>query len=187
MNINLYDKGFFAWHKQHVHNDCVEAGIFIAEYFSPQSVIDYGCGIGSFLQGIKGYDSSIDVKGYEISKHAKEFIDSSIIDKVEFKNILKVKDFADISLCLEVAEHIDPENSEQLVKVLCTNTKDYIIFTAAPEGQHGTGHINCQSKTYWIDLFESKGWALNIAATSHLIDNVKLADYYINNLMIFTN
>lgn len=184
MNIELYNDEFFAWHKEHIHYDCVEAGKFIAEYFSPESVIDYGCGIGSFIQGLK--ECNVNVKGYEISKAAKPFIDSSIIEDIEFKNILNVKDYADISLCLEVAEHIDPDNSDRLVKMLCGNTKDYIIFTAAPPGQGGTGHINCQSKKYWIDLFKKYSWVLDIEAIEHLISKVKIADYYINNLMIFT-
>ena len=41
-----------------------------------------------------------------------------------------------------------------LVKNLVNSTNNIIVFTAATPDQGGTGHINCQEREFWIDLFK---------------------------------
>ena len=62
-------------------------------------------------------------------------------------------------------------------------TGQYLLFTAAPPGQQGTGHINMKAKEYWIDKFSeldylpmvTKGirenWA-RIGAPKYICDNL---------------
>ena len=71
MNLDLYDTDFFQWHLTNVHDMSVSVGELFAKQYGFKSIVDYGCGIGSYLQGC--YEMGVDIKGYEISEYAKEF------------------------------------------------------------------------------------------------------------------
>jgi hypothetical protein len=64
---------------------------------------------------------------------------------------------ADLVVCLEVAEHLPPEAAPVLVDTLCRHGKR-ILFSAAPPGQGGTGHLNEQPPAYWAELFARHGY-----------------------------
>lgn len=182
MNIELYDDEFFLWHLTHVHDMSVEVGAqFILDH-KFKSIVDYGCGIGSYLQG--AYEYGADIKGYEISEDARVYTNESIQPFIEYKNFLTLNkiDRYDVCICIEVAEHIDNHNSRKLVDIL-TMTSDYIVFSAAPPGQEGTGHINCQDHEFWCGLFEKKGFRLK---TKKLESWSSAPDYVLKNLMVFT-
>ena len=181
MNLDLYDDEFFLWHLTHVHDMSVEVGAqFILDHRF-KSIVDYGCGIGSYLQG--AYEYGAEIKGYEISPDAEPYTHDSIKPYIEYKDFLTIQepDRADVCICIEVAEHVDAYSSRRLVDIL-TQTSDYIVFSAAPPGQEGTGHINCQEFEFWAGLFEKKGFRL----TAKKLDSWASApDYVLKNLMIF--
>ena len=62
----------------------------------------------------------------------------------------------DVSFCFEVAEHLPPSLGDRLVTFVAA-TSATVVFTAAPPGQGGTGHINEQPAEYWISRFEGCG------------------------------
>jgi len=178
MNLDLYNDDFFKWHYDYVHQTCISVGREFAKQHKFDSIVDYGCGIGSYLQGCEGKE----IKGYEISSHAKKYTHKEMHRFIEYKDFLTITPKRyDVCLCIEVAEHIDPHNSHKLVKLL-TRTSDYIIFSAAPPGQEGTGHINCQDKEYWYKLFEKEGFILR---GDYLESWAGAPDYVVKNLMIY--
>jgi hypothetical protein len=59
----------------------------------------------------------------------------------------------DLAYCFEVAEHLPASMGSDLVAYLAS-LAPVVVFTAAPPGQAGHGHINLQPKQYWIDQFE---------------------------------
>jgi len=63
----------------------------------------------------------------------------------------------DLCISLEVAENLPEDNAESFVDLLC-QAPDTILFGAAIKYQGGAGHINEQWQTYWIKLFQSKGY-----------------------------
>ena len=183
MNLDLYDRDFFKWHHTFVHLMSVEVGELFAKQYKFKSIVDYGCGIGSYLQGC--YEMGVDIKGYEISESAKEFTEPCIRPFIEYMDFLTIApEKYEVCMCIEVAEHVDPENSKQLVKIL-TMTSDFIVFSAAPPGQDGTGHINCQEPEYWIDLFKKKGFK-QYRPGNILESWIDSPDYVLKNLMTFT-
>jgi hypothetical protein len=64
----------------------------------------------------------------------------------------------DCALCLEVAEHLDPQYAELLIENLTAHA-DTIFFSAACPGQIGQHHVNCQWPAYWQKLFNARGYA----------------------------
>ena len=185
----LYDDEFFKWHYDNVHFESIEIGESLVKETGITSLIDFGCGIGSYLYGAY---MDCDIRGLELSENAKKYtpkkIQHTITYGVDLSKELKLERTVlrpfDASLCIEVAEHIEPSGSEMLIKNITKLTENFCIFTAAPPGQEGTGHINCQEKEYWIGLFKKYKFTLSDME----LDSFHHApDYVRKNLMIFKN
>ena len=63
----------------------------------------------------------------------------------------------DLSISLEVAEHLDKDKAELFIKMLI-QLSDKVIFSAAIPGQTGQNHLNEQYPEYWIRLFKKYGY-----------------------------
>jgi hypothetical protein len=55
----------------------------------------------------------------------------------------------DLAYSFEVAEHLPPELGNRLVAFLAASAPT-VVFTAAPPGQGGSGHVNEQERPYWV-------------------------------------
>lgn len=123
----------------------------IIEVFKPQTVIDVGCATGDILRGL--FEEGLHGIGIEGSKEAQEFME---IDDIVYQDIRKplqnIPTNFDLCMSLEVAEHIEEEYAEQYVKNL-VSLSNTILLTAAPPGQGGHGHVNCQPQKYWEQKF----------------------------------
>ncbi len=185
MDKSLYNDDFFKWHYDNVHDQCVKVGSELVKELKVGYLLDFGCGIGSYLRGAFEYCI---VMGFELSRVAEKYTPLIVISCItyEYDITKKMNNIfpCDVSLCIEVAEHIDPEGSEMLIKNITNLTEKYCIFTAAPPGQEGTGHINCQPREYWIELFKKYGFELT---DMELKSFEHAPDYVRKNLMIFKN
>jgi hypothetical protein len=74
---------------------------------------------------------------------------------------------ADVAYSIEVAEHVPAELADRLVAFLAA-ASPVVVFTAAPPGQGGQGHVNEQPRTYWIERFAGHGCAYDAATTERL-------------------
>ncbi len=185
---SIYDHEFYEWHDRHVHEMMYAAGLKFVTHYKPESLVDFGCGIGSYL--LAAHDLKVKVKGYEIGGNdAKIFTNVRVREFVEFDtDITKpIGVFRnDMSFCIEVAEHIEPTGSQQLINNIVGATKRLCVFSAAPKSQDGTGHINTHSKGYWIHLFEQGGMKYNEKQTKVLKELWNDGpDYVLKNLMVF--
>lgn len=119
----------------------------------PSSVIDVGCGVGEWNNGLLDY-IGIDylVKDADLLIPKDRFISANL------NRVFPTLDRRfDLALCLEVAEHLKPARAEALVEYLCS-LSDMVLFSAAIPYQGGTGHINEQWQTYWGWYFLLKGY-----------------------------
>jgi hypothetical protein len=69
-----------------------------------------------------------------------------------------------LAYSVEVAEHLAAELGDRLVEFLCS-IAPIVVFTAAPPGQGGTGHINEQPFDYWLQRFRAWDFELDSAST----------------------
>lgn len=94
----------------------------------------------------------------------------------------------DLALCLEVAEHVPATWASALVEFLASLTS-LVVFSAAPPGQGGQGHVNEQLPDYWISSFCRHGLLYNHTITTRaqeaMRSNGVSAPYYIENLLVF--
>lgn len=128
------------------------------------SVIDVGCAIGEFVKEFS--DNGIRAKGIEGSISAKPYFlpgaNISVFDirqplSCSLSSVIKVWG---LCMCLEVAEHIEKEYVEIFLDNLCFLSAS-ILISAAPPGQQGHGHHNCQPKEYWDAKFKTRHYFRN--------------------------
>jgi SAM-dependent methyltransferase len=94
----------------------------------------------------------------------------------------------DLALCLEVAEHLTPRMGDRLVEFLARHAP-VVVFTAAPPGQGGIGHVNEQERDYWVARFERRGLGYNQGlsrlASQGFLESGVYSDYLARNVMVF--
>lgn len=154
---------------------------WIGKNFKNKKVRDMGCGPGIYVQAIKEHVE--DVKGYDIDERIKN------IPNLELKNLFEIDDPADLVICLEVAEHIETKFNKDIVESMYKNIKQggTLIWTAAFPGQGGDGHINCQTRDFWLKQFTDRGLIYNHEVTESLKEYIKQGSYmgwFLINLIV---
>jgi len=131
----------------------------IAELYDLKSVVDFGCASGYYLEGFK--EAGANIKGFEyLLENSLPFMSKDIKIYIEKGNMMENINCGkfDLSMSIEVAEHILFDKSDIFVDNLVNASNKYIMFTAAFPGQGGTGHINEQPRQFWIDKIEKRGF-----------------------------
>jgi 2-polyprenyl-3-methyl-5-hydroxy-6-metoxy-1,4-benzoquinol methylase len=158
MEEEIYTEGFY---KMTMDAEIASSPIVVGDIMRndhPQSVIDIGCGCGIYLRDFM--KNGVKVMGLDGSANAlrESLLPAGYIKQVDLREHW-IGEFGkhDVCVCFEVAEHIETKYSKHLIDILtdCSNT---IYFTAAPVGQAGVNHINCQPREFWIDKFSANGF-----------------------------
>jgi SAM-dependent methyltransferase len=179
----MYKDEYYLWHLKNTRYifDCFN---WYFNTYNTKSVIDYGCGVGYVLEC--AYNNGMcEIKGFDVGGF--EFAAEEIKQYIENKDITKPVETNkyDLVVSMETAEHL--RKSEQYIKNLC-NSGNEILFSAAHPGQTGTGHINCQTKEYWIEKFNKNGFVVDEEKTMAVVDawkTLNAPEYLLQNLLIF--
>jgi hypothetical protein len=175
-----YDETFHNNHWNIFRPRNLNAAKIIYDTLKFKSVVDFGCSIGTYLEHFM--NNNCEVKGFEYCYD--ECLPSiknvtGLENFIEFGDVtvdIKLDKKYELSMSIEVAEHIPTTKSDIFVDNLCNSSSKYIFFTAAKPGQGGTGHINCQEKTFWIEKFNRRGWVQD-TETENLIRNQMVSKY----------
>ena len=177
-----------AFYKSNMQDSIASAREIIPIVFKiiqPLSVIDFGCGIGSWLSVCKenGVKEIIGLDG--------DYIDQSllIINKCEFRkcdlnNEIALDKCYDMVISLEVAEHIEQANSKAFVKNLIRHG-DNILFSAAIPKQGGVNHVNEQKQSYWARLFAAYDYVAVDCIRSKIWSNDLVCYWYKQNIILY--
>ncbi|MDG6935080.1 MAG: methyltransferase domain-containing protein [Nitrososphaerota archaeon] len=126
----------------------------IIKYFAPKSVVDVGCGIGSFLKvAMKmGVQDVLGIDGPWVTEYIKglPFLPHDLTAP------LCVGRKFDVAICLEVIEHIPYKYPQVFVRSL-PNLEPCKVFSVAIPFQGGTQHVNERWPTYCEELFRDHG------------------------------
>ncbi|MCA6585344.1 MAG: methyltransferase domain-containing protein [Pseudanabaena sp.] len=148
-------------HSQNLHILDAPSIIFpiINSLYNPKSILDVGCGLGTWLKVISdsGIEDFVGIDGIEV-RDEDFFVSKENFQKYDLKNSWDIGRKFDLLFCLEVAEHLPSNSSTNFIQNLIKHS-DTIIFSAACPYQPGQGHINCQWIDYWQDLFNKYGYA----------------------------
>jgi len=159
----------------------------VLEYVNPKSVLDVGCGVGTWLSvwEKKGISDILGVDG-DYVKREELLIEESKFIAVDLEKGLNIDRKFDLVSCLEVAEHINPSFAEKLIHSLCS-LSDVILFSAAIPGQEGTLHVNEQYPSYWANIFTKNNFIPIDCIRKNIWDNEKVSYWYRQNVLVYVN
>ncbi|OVE76105.1 hypothetical protein BVX98_06400 [bacterium F11] len=170
----IYDDTFFQeWgieHQKYIESAKIITDILM-NHLNPRRLIDLGCGCGvysdSFFQ--KGVQI-VSVDGVQPPQRFSFPVPIQVQDlTVPFKNLWGK---FDVTLCLEVAEHIPEEFVDTFLSNLL-QFGDLLVLSAAPPKQGGHHHVNEQPKRYWVQKCAQLGWIYNRKKTGKFIEDFK--------------
>ena len=131
---------------------------FVIEMLKPASILDLGCGVGTWLKaaGELGVEERVGIDGnwaneaglldQEIEFHGKDLNETVNLGRS-----------FDLAISLEVAEHLKPQRSQGFVDDLCRHA-DIVLFGAAIPGQGGENHINERYQSHWVSCFRKNDY-----------------------------
>lgn len=177
-------------HTEDVHN--VESpSIIVPELIkivNPKSVVDIGCGLGTFLKVFKshGVNEVLGVDGPWVNKELlykniapNEFFESDLEKEI------KLDKTYDLVISLEVAEHLSENTADEFVKSL-VNAGKVILFSAAIPYQGGQNHINEQWLTYWEEKFLKHKYVVHDIIRPIFWNDPKVFWWYRQNMVLIT-
>ncbi|CUH49355.1 class I SAM-dependent methyltransferase [Ruegeria atlantica] len=153
-------------------------------FVESKSVIDVGCGVGFLLAEFENHNREIrGVEGDWLELSSLEFSDSALI-RADLEKPFELDRRFDLCVSTEVAEHLEPDRAQSFVADL-TRLSDFVLFSAAIEGQGGTGHKNEQWQDYWVNLFDAQGYDFYDAFRPNLWNDPMVMDWFRQNLLLF--
>jgi SAM-dependent methyltransferase len=125
----------------------------VQEYLQPQSVLDVGCGLGTWLSVAHNMGVD-DIQGVEgpWADPRKFAIDPAKVLITDLEKPFHLNRRFDLAICLEIGEHLFAQGAPHLVESLVRHS-DHILFSAAIPHQGGHHHVNEQFPDYWANLF----------------------------------
>jgi len=156
----------------------------VIELVRPSSVIDIGCGLGTWLRAFQDAGVS-DVFGID-----GPWVDTSqlVIPRERFQAHDLTAPFElgrtfDLVLSLEVAEHLPEESAARFITSL-TSLGDVVLFSAAIPGQGGDHHLNEQWPSYWARHFRSNDFMPVDCIRFRFWDDTRVATFYAQNMFL---
>ena len=141
-----------------------------------QSVIDIGCGTGAWAAVAAELGCTVRGVDFGVPEHLQ------LVPVVEhdLNEVAYPCKGWDLAICLETAEHLDPEAGPYLIRGLSEARS--VLFSAATPGQPGVGHINTRPHAYWHALFARYGFT-----PTHIGPDFgpPVADFYCRNLFLY--
>ncbi len=153
----------------------------------PRSVVDIGCGIGTFLYCFKesGVTDVLGVDGHWADKSLmRKYLCPEEFKEADLERPLTLERKYDLAISLEVAEHVSEESADIFVENLLAAGR-IIAFSAAIPLQGGQNHINEQWLTYWEKKFVQRGYVMMDVLRPLLWDNPEVFVWYRQNIVFF--
>lgn len=184
----MIDKTYI--HEEAVHNYKAAKIVLpiLIQSFSHKSILDVGCGTGTWLKVAK-----------ELGVHEVVGIDGEYVDRSLLLQNLDEKEFLatdlsfpfqlnrqfDLLICLEVAEHLKESSADTFVSSLILHS-DLILFSAAIPLQGGQNHLNEQTPDYWIKKFRDHGFYVYDPIRPLVWDSEDVDVWYKQNIFLFS-
>jgi SAM-dependent methyltransferase len=136
----------------------------VYQLLQPSSVVDLGCGSGSFLYQFKrkGVPKVLGLDG--------PWANRSVIQQY-------------LAINLEVAEHLSASSADRHVQNL-VHLSDVILFSAAIPGQGGQNHLNEQWPGYWAEKFRAHDYYFHDILRPLIWGNPQVAYWYQQNVFL---
>src|SRR5262249_1746252 len=168
----------------HNRRAAMEVVPWLIERFRPHTIIDVGCGLGTWAAVFAQH--GCEVLGIDTEDVAKDLLEipPQCFRVADFELDFPICGHFDLAVCLEVVEHLSPEAGQRLVERVLPRLADVILFSAAVPGQAGDGHLNEQWPAYWEDFFSRSGFMLDDAVRWQFWNNAAVDWWYRQNMFV---
>jgi len=156
--LELYSERYFRRRQRGMRDKEIKAGEILSNLFNIESMVDFGCGLGSYLEGVlKGKTEKvlgIDICYDRLIKYVPEQMQKFIIWGDAGKELDVGK--WDCVFSLETAEHLLPETANTFVDNMVNASSRLIVFRAAMS--FSKWHLNPgKPREYWLEKFADRG------------------------------
>lgn len=182
---DFYTESFFESIEQTVSDSAQIIVPLIMGLLQPNTVIDVGCGLGTWLSVFKEYGVKdiLGIDGDYIDRENLQIPQENFLS-VDLKKPLTLESKWDLVVSLEVAEHLPNSAAKTFVNSL-TKLGKVILFSAAIPFQGGQHHINEQWQDYWVKHFQNIGYLPVDCIRRKVWQNPNVAYWYAQNILIF--
>lgn len=184
---DLYTREFYEYKKGWTHRSADTITSVLLEHFTPQSVVDVGCGTGTWLAAFRNHGIS-DVLGVD-----GDYVEESMLEiprenflPFDLSKPLQLERGFDLAISLEVAEHLDEAHADNFIDSL-TDLAPIVLFSGAIPHQGGVNHVNEQWQDYWADKFKLKDYIPIDAIRKFTWSNNDVAAHYAQNIILYVS
>jgi SAM-dependent methyltransferase len=185
--VSAYEKEFYKTRQSGSRQSAKIIIPLIFDLVNPTSVIDIGCGVGTWLSVFEenGIEDFLGIDGQWLDKDLLMIPQEKFISS-DLEKPIRINRRFDLVVSLEVAEHIHPENASSFVKSL-VDLGPIILFSAAIPFQIGKHHVNEQWPEYWAKHFGEHNYVAIDAIRKRIWENDQVEYWYAQNILIFAD
>lgn len=183
----LYDRKFYSIVGPGSERSARRVMGHLLEHLHPRSVVDVGCGIGTWLRVCLdlGVAEVLGIDGAHIDRSQLR-IPVDCFQAADLAGKFCINGRFDLALSLEVAEHLPASQAEYFVAALAA-AADVILFGAAIPGQGGLVHLNEQWPEYWASLFRAHGFQVFDCIRWRFWDDEAVECWYAQNTLLYVH
>ena len=124
--------------------------------FHPTAVLDAGCAMGFLVEQLR--KKGVDAKGFDVSEYAISQVDESAAPYCKLGSLTDpVEGRYDLITCIEVLEHLPPEQADTAIANLCSAT-DLVVMSSTPGDYGEPTHLNVMQPEDWATKFAQNGF-----------------------------
>ena len=182
-----YSESFFSGQASGSRRSAEVVVPLILELVDARSVVDVGCGVGTWLSVFEGQGvgDALGIDGDYVPRDRLE-IPAEHFRPADLTRPLQADRRFDLAVSLEVAEHLPPATSEQFVASL-TSLADLVLFSAAIPRQHGSGHVNERWQSWWAERFAEHGFLAVDCVRRRIWSDPRVEWWYAQNVILYAS
>lgn len=195
--VDTYDRAFYDRIRQGSSRSARIVWPLLKELLAPhppRSIVDIGCGDGSWLaEATREFDTSdvVGVDGAYVRRSGTLRIAETAF--LPFNLATQAKDLAhtlnrrfDLATSLEVAEHLPREAADAFVDAL-VQLAPVVMFSAAIPGQGGDSHVNEEWPDAWVSRFAVRGFKPIDELRYRIWNSNDVEFWYKQNVLLFAS
>jgi SAM-dependent methyltransferase len=159
----------------------------VCDLVHPQSVLDVGCGRGTWLRVFldHGVSEIVGIDGPHVPLDTLEIPRDDFLAR-DLEQPVRVERAFDLVVSLEVAEHLDESCATTFVESLVTHAP-VVLFSAAIPFQGGPGHVNEAWQSTWAERFAACGYSPVDAIRPRVWRDERVAYWYAQNTLLYAD
>ena len=172
------------WQTDKIYLSAVATVNTLVNFYQPHTVIDVGCGEGTWLEVwqkagavVAGIDSPIDAANLKINPKC-------VIEADLENEHINCEDKFALAMSLEVGNRLSAGRADSFVHEL-TALSDVVMFSSAVPGQDGASQVNARWQSYWAGKFSAEGYVAIDCLRPFLWESKGVIVYYAQNILLY--